>query len=575
MNTEKEHTVAFVVARLTSSRFPRKQLRQIGEKTVLLWIIDSLKKCTEIDQIVIATVAQVENLPLKKFAADHGIDCFWYEGNVDHVTTRLTEAAKHYNASICLLISGDCPLVHAPLLDHLLYDFKMHPECDVLHISPPPPNTKSAIEGIGIARRSAWNYAEQLSNTSGLKEHQFPIISSRPDLFTAHVAEHPSEYSGLTGRFSLDTFADLCFLNRIYEKLKASNKEFCLPEALLLVEREPNLLEINCHVCQRTIDHQIHYVLFYIDCGDPFGYGHLMRSIELALQITERLSWPVTFVVDDIHSYQILQEKGFICYWGAFERPTRNFSSSLESPFQQSMLSKYSLVILDVAARTIPLQWRSDMPNGLTCLVIDKVGEWAMSADCVIIPGVTADPQNLTRIGWEGGQSSPPIFYGKEYVILRREIIVCQSPETNKVIDLLMYSNSQIKEQVHQYYEAYGKIVREVNGQEPDFPLLLAQAKIYMSHFGLGFYEALALKTLPICLAGTEIEEQDARRFYNEYGLAADKYILRCDHGRIAAPLPQMEELMISDLPMIQNGTERIVEKVKEIVPARKGTLGE
>ena len=85
MTGQREKAVAFVVLRLTSSRLPSKQLRQIGGETILERIVGNLRAAAEIDQVVLATVDELENRPLREIAAAHGWDLFWYAGDVDDV----------------------------------------------------------------------------------------------------------------------------------------------------------------------------------------------------------------------------------------------------------------------------------------------------------------------------------------------------------------------------------------------------------------------------------------------------------------------------------------------------------
>ena len=94
INIVKERAVAFVVARLSSSRLPNKQFLSIGEKSILSWITNSLRKCRELQDIVITTVAEPCNEPLRSFAQQENLPCFWYDGDVNHVTTRLRRAAE-------------------------------------------------------------------------------------------------------------------------------------------------------------------------------------------------------------------------------------------------------------------------------------------------------------------------------------------------------------------------------------------------------------------------------------------------------------------------------------------------
>jgi spore coat polysaccharide biosynthesis protein SpsF len=177
---ENERSVAFIVARLTSSRLPKKQLRMIGDRPLLLWIIDNLRDSKELDELIIATPAEKANEPLKKFAMAERISCFWYEGHADHVTTRLRRAAETYRADICVLISGDCPLVYAPIIDCMIHKLKSNPDADVIRIDPDGSGQSPAAEGISVARNRAWRLADDLSDRPELKEHQFPIIRMHP-----------------------------------------------------------------------------------------------------------------------------------------------------------------------------------------------------------------------------------------------------------------------------------------------------------------------------------------------------------------------------------------------------------
>ena len=69
---KKERIVAFIVARLSSSRFPGKQLREISGRKLLEWSLIELQKSEKIDKIVLATASEKENIPLRDFAEEHG-----------------------------------------------------------------------------------------------------------------------------------------------------------------------------------------------------------------------------------------------------------------------------------------------------------------------------------------------------------------------------------------------------------------------------------------------------------------------------------------------------------------------
>ena len=280
----EEKSVAFIVVRLSSSRLPAKHMRLIGDRPMLQWVVDHLHRCEELDEIVLATVAEPENLPLKDFAVNNDIAFYWYEGEVDHVTTRLRRAAETFDADICVLASGDCPLIYAPAIDQIIRSLRNNPDADTVKLPPGSNGQSSALQGIVANRKKAWQWADDLADRPELKEHQFPVIGLRPELF--HVVDvRLSEFLYMPHhRLSVDTLADLAFMNELYDALRKRNLPFRLPDVVALLKERPDLKAINDHVHQRRLVETIKKVLFIVDAGGIYGFGHLTRCMELARQ---------------------------------------------------------------------------------------------------------------------------------------------------------------------------------------------------------------------------------------------------------------------------------------------------
>ena len=403
----RDRAVAFIVVRLSSSRLPRKQFRLIGDRPMLQWIVDHLKACDELDDIVIATVGEKENEPLREFAREQGHPCFWYEGKVDHVTTRLRKAAEEFMADICVLVSGDCPLIHAPSIDRLIEEARQHPDADVILAKEDDEGNLPVLEGIGIARIKAWQLADDLSDRPELKEHQFPIISKRPDLFKTQACRlKESLYVPFRHRYSVDTWSDLKFMNELYGELTAKGKAFEIPDVLDSLKRQPGLLDINSHVHQMSVGEERKTVLMVVDPGNVFGYGHLMRCRELAIQITERLGWSVAFLVKDKQAKQILRETGI---------RTINESQNSQIEIQgiaegdgaqtfrlPSSVSLFDLIILDINLRHLFKNgWRQRIPGNCKVVVLDNLANWTKEADLVIASEVSSIESNSFKISVE------------------------------------------------------------------------------------------------------------------------------------------------------------------------------
>lgn len=378
----RERAVAFVVARLNSSRLPAKHLRPIGDRRLLDWVVDRLQACEELDQIVIATCAEDANLPLHDFARERGLECFAYAGHVDHVTTRLRRAAEKHGADLCVLVSGDCPLINAADLDQLLRALRAHPTAATVGIAPRGEWT-FPMEGIQIARLNAWQKADEISISAALREHQFPVIKQRPDLFPMLQIERPASDFGPRRRLSVDTFADLDFLNRLYQELQARNLQFELRPALALLQSKPELLNINAHVHQRELNETPLELLALVDAGGASGNERLERTCTWARALVEHRGWPVRFGVDDASSIKKLQERGFRTSVASLGRESVLPGSASSDLKQLAQHMDCVLVDLDPDRRP-PKAWRKLLPQTAKVFTFRAGGPWCEQADAVL-----------------------------------------------------------------------------------------------------------------------------------------------------------------------------------------------
>ena len=120
-----------IQARLGSSRLPGKILKKIGDKSVLEYLIDRLKKSRLAEQIIVATTNKkidqeiinvVKKLKIYSFAGDE-LD----------VLNRYYQCAKKYKSSTIVRITSDCPFSDPNLIDDMInfyiendYDLKIN-----------------------------------------------------------------------------------------------------------------------------------------------------------------------------------------------------------------------------------------------------------------------------------------------------------------------------------------------------------------------------------------------------------------------------------------------------------------
>ena len=67
---------AMLQARCGSSRLPGKILMNIGGKTVLQWVIERVQRSKYIDEVIVVTSIDKNNLPVLRLCADLGVQVF-------------------------------------------------------------------------------------------------------------------------------------------------------------------------------------------------------------------------------------------------------------------------------------------------------------------------------------------------------------------------------------------------------------------------------------------------------------------------------------------------------------------
>lgn len=109
---------AVILARMTSTRLPGKGLRKLNGKPILAHIIDGLRACKNISDIIIATSEEPEDTFLEEFAKSIGVKCF--RGSLENVAVRFLRAAQHEQLDYAIRVNGDNLFVNSNLIDQLV-----------------------------------------------------------------------------------------------------------------------------------------------------------------------------------------------------------------------------------------------------------------------------------------------------------------------------------------------------------------------------------------------------------------------------------------------------------------------
>ncbi|WP_025209138.1 cytidylyltransferase domain-containing protein [Hippea sp. KM1] len=299
-----ERVVAFIVARLSSSRLPNKHLKTIGDRRMIDWTIHFIKQVKYLDDIVIATVDEEDNRPLIDVAKEHKVKLFWYRGEVSDVVGRLTKAAIEFEADIPILVSGDCPLIWPETVTKRIEKISTNKELDYVGFCKKD-GQYPIHSSVGVYRRRCWELADRLSDKPNLREHHFPVVGLRSDLFKIDCIECEDIFYKVNHRISVDTLADLEFMNAVFDGLKSKGKAFDLKNSVELLIEKPELMQINADVHQIRIDEKPKKALFRLNSEE-----NAELFFDLAYHLTKK-GVGVRFYSTDKGVLELIRNKGY------------------------------------------------------------------------------------------------------------------------------------------------------------------------------------------------------------------------------------------------------------------------
>lgn len=109
-------TVALIQARCASTRLPNKVLMDLCGKPVLQHVIERVQRSKNVDETMVITSIEKENLPILALCASLGIRCFC--GSEQDVLDRYYQAARLITPEMIVRVTADCPLYDAAFLDN-------------------------------------------------------------------------------------------------------------------------------------------------------------------------------------------------------------------------------------------------------------------------------------------------------------------------------------------------------------------------------------------------------------------------------------------------------------------------
>ena len=304
----KTKRAVIVQCRLSSSRLPSKAIKPLGDKPVLAWVLNSMKK-VKADKYFVAT--DPESYPvLLPICKENGFECF--AGDLNDVLKRFCDLIKTLKVETVIRATADNPFLFYEAAQASLEDFEEKNKgkkiCDYLTYTGLP-------HGSGVEIFSAQSLLKAAEETDNPYDHEHvgPALYNHKENFNCEFIKAPSRFYNPQLRTTIDTFSDYLRAISMVNYLRGSKELSAGKETF-----EPYSTEQIISACKS--DYVNNPMIFIPSVVKGRGTGHLHRCLNAALQtkafvyIPESYSLAETpqiineYMAKGLHQWQIINE---------------------------------------------------------------------------------------------------------------------------------------------------------------------------------------------------------------------------------------------------------------------------
>lgn len=240
-NNRKKKVVLIVQARTNSTRLKSKILKEVFGRPILSLLIERLKSCKKVNQIIIATTINKTDDIIVEVAKQNGVAFF--RGSEADLLDRHYKAGIQFNADIIVKVPSDCPLADPSIIDKAI-QYYMDNETKFDYISnyhPPTFPDGLDVEVIPMETlKNAWTNAKKDYE----REHLTPYIWEQPEKFRiGNITNNENLF--MKERWTLDYQEDYIFIKTVFEHLYNEGNIFHMNDVLDLLQRSPEIRKIN------------------------------------------------------------------------------------------------------------------------------------------------------------------------------------------------------------------------------------------------------------------------------------------------------------------------------------------
>ena len=235
--------VLIIQARMSSTRLPGKSMMPLADKPLVYRMVERLKNCKKIYEIVIATSDRPEDHVLVELSKE--LQVSYFQGNLLDVRDRYLKAAEKFQADFIIRIPADNPMPDSNEIDKLI-EFHLEHNPTGFSSNLAQINNSGYLDGIGAEIFSTKLLQESLARSSSetVKEHvhrnffdystQTPVDSSWCPIASPKA---PAELRRPDIILDVNTMDDYTKLKRIYDHLYPQNPNFTTVDVINFIDK--------------------------------------------------------------------------------------------------------------------------------------------------------------------------------------------------------------------------------------------------------------------------------------------------------------------------------------------------
>lgn len=237
----ESEVTAIIQARMTSTRLPGKVMKKVLGRPLLGYLIERVRCCKGIKDIILATTLNPEDDSIVTFGSNKGVNVL--RGSENNVLERFHEAAKMFDVRHIMRVTADCPLIDPDIL-YMLIEYYFTENLDYVSncVYPTLPDGLDAEVFSFETLDHAYKHAVLPSEL----EHVTPYIRNHPEIFKTGNWTYHEDLSQF--RWTVDEPEDFEFVKQVIEILYPVNKNFRMNDLLELIHQRPDLAQINTHI---------------------------------------------------------------------------------------------------------------------------------------------------------------------------------------------------------------------------------------------------------------------------------------------------------------------------------------